>query len=380
MKILLVGEIYSANLGDPLIHQCVEGICKEVFKGCEILSLDISGGSDIQKRSRKASLISKIRGKLRSSLRKKLPFLLSNYEYAKKNRILQNMDKMNLGEIDLVIFVGGQLFMDYFAISIHTIVKKLSKHSIPIVFNSCGVGRNSTKITQNLLRKSVNSKNVIAISLRDNLNNFKNDYYSTKDTEIKLTLDSAFELEYFFDVKNNKTNKVGVGVMGFDSIKNNKNSINEADYIGIYEHILAELETSGTTWEFFTNGSPGDHEYAKLLSERFEVSEKIKERPGTTRELVDTIACYDKIISFRLHSHIVANALGIPSVGYVWDKKVREFADSIGNNHFIDFDDKAIENTKHAIKWLLSEHAFARPPEGIKTSEFLKSIKIPKRR
>lgn len=47
--------------------------------------------------------------------------------------------------------------------------------------------------------------------------------------------------------------------------------------------------------------------------------------------LVKTISRFQSIISFRLHSHIIAASLGIPSVAVVWDDKVRGFFGKIGH-------------------------------------------------
>ena len=39
-------------------------------------------------------------------------------------------------------------------------------------------------------------------------------------------------------------------------------------------------------------------------------------------DFLNEISCFDRLISFRLHSHILAFALGIPSVAIKWDEKI----------------------------------------------------------
>ena len=43
------------------------------------------------------------------------------------------------------------------------------------------------------------------------------------------------------------------------------------------------------------------------------------------------LAGFQSIISFRLHSHIIAASLDIPSVGVVWDDKLRFFFQKTGH-------------------------------------------------
>ena len=53
--------------------------------------------------------------------------------------------------------------------------------------------------------------------------------------------------------------------------------------------------------------------------------------PSKPEELVKTISQFKSIVSFRLHSHIIAASLNIPSVSVVWDDKVRIFFEKIGH-------------------------------------------------
>ena len=46
--------------------------------------------------------------------------------------------------------------------------------------------------------------------------------------------------------------------------------------------------------------------------------------------IINQITSYRKILSFRMHSLIVALSYGIPCYGFVWDNKVRELFEKIG--------------------------------------------------
>ena len=53
--------------------------------------------------------------------------------------------------------------------------------------------------------------------------------------------------------------------------------------------------------------------------------------PKRPDELVAMIAGFKSIVSFRLHSHIIAAALDVPSIALVWDGKLRFYFEKIGH-------------------------------------------------
>jgi len=53
-------------------------------------------------------------------------------------------------------------------------------------------------------------------------------------------------------------------------------------------------------------------------------------RPTNDVELVNTVTCFSSILSYRMHSSIIAASFGIPHLGFVIDDKVKTFYDKIG--------------------------------------------------
>ena len=53
--------------------------------------------------------------------------------------------------------------------------------------------------------------------------------------------------------------------------------------------------------------------------------------PECPKELVNLIGQFKSIVSFRLHSHIIAAALDVPSIALVWDQKLRFYFEKIGH-------------------------------------------------
>lgn len=48
MKILLIGEVYSPNLGDGVICETVAALIKQKYPNCEIVMADLSGRSEYE--------------------------------------------------------------------------------------------------------------------------------------------------------------------------------------------------------------------------------------------------------------------------------------------------------------------------------------------
>jgi polysaccharide pyruvyl transferase WcaK-like protein len=124
MKILLIGEQYSNNLGDQLLCQTVEKILKERYPTFEYISYDLSGRK--KKMEKESVLIQKGKNVLRLSKKFRK---IENYMLIKHGieRIVSTQ------KIDAAVFVGGEVFMDFFADKMSVILKALYKKRIKVI-------------------------------------------------------------------------------------------------------------------------------------------------------------------------------------------------------------------------------------------------------
>lgn len=344
MKIILIGERYSSNLGDGVIYDTVENICKDIYKELEIVSLDISGGSTYTKnRNLRIAKIKLLFPKLRRLLSKiKRRTLL--------NRKLQALDIEN---VDGAIFVGGQLFIEYFSQQILTIVQFLNNKNIPVIFNSCGLGKSISKDSVKYLRKALSLPNVKAISLRDNAEQFKKLY--GEDIKIERALDPVTELDKYVLRKRTDT-KVGIGLIEPKLFLHNKLNFSYSDYEKLIQCVVTGLEKRGVAWEFFCNGSEDDFSYICDICTKNNFSKNIADRPTSPEQLIRIINNYSTIISFRLHSHIIASSLGKNIIGFHWDDKVREFSEIVGEeNYFLELSNDVFSS----IEKIIAEYDFS---------------------
>lgn len=327
MKILLIGEIYSNNLGDPLLCESVEKRILEMYPNAEIVKFDMSGKINYQDRYGSCDGFLNVLGK---ADKLKLYYRLLN------NKVLRDSCEkapqryismwrslcgtLRKHNFDVAVFAGGGVLMDYFSGIIYLIVKRLSLAHIKIIFHACGMGPMNSA-DEYLLRKAFLEKNILSISLRDNLTLFRERFPT--HAKVFETYDTALGCSLYYAPAEKKTARYGVGL------------IYKKEFFDEQVNLIRQLIQSKADWKAFTNGAVADMAAAKkILREagmtESEIEEHLVNRPTTPEELVETVTQFNGILSFRLHSQIVAASFGIPCYGFVWDSKVSEFFSKLG--------------------------------------------------
>lgn len=324
MKILLIGEYYSENLGDPLLCQSVERILAEGYPEAEIVPFDLSG---------RISVTEYYEPKTNPVLDAVTKYVCDHYLYYRRAAICRAYDAdkdrclrvwyhlqelLRKNRFDLAVFAGGSLFMDYFAGVIHLMIRQLALSGTRILFHACGMST-LDQDGEYLLRQVLGSGKVVSISLRDSAERFRS-LFPVK-ARVLETYDTALNCSRWFPKAGECRTEYGIGLID-----------------RCYDRQLALIQScmaSGKSWMAFTNGSPYDQAYAeKLLTDAGIPAESLgqylADRPRTTEELIHTVTGFEKIIAFRMHGQIAAASFGIPSFGIVWDGKLAEFYCKLG--------------------------------------------------
>lgn len=327
MKVLLIGEIYSINLGDPLLCESVEKLIREKYPDAEIVRLDMSGKVNFQDVYCRKDGFLNYRGKMDKA--RLYVNLLSNRALRKafsRERFCYTAmwsalcTTLREHQFDLAVFAGGSLFMDYFAAPIYLIVKRLSRAHIKTIFHACGMGAlgDAEKF---LLRKAFMEKNVVHISLRDSNSRFR----SLFPTQAKVieTYDTALGCSRYYAPAEKKIAQYGVGL------------IYKEEYFEEQVKLIRMLLQSQINWKAFTNGNVADMDAARRILqkagiEQSKIERYLVRRPTTSEELVKTVTQFEHILSFRMHSQIVALSFGIPCYGIAWEPKVSELFSKLG--------------------------------------------------
>ena len=324
MKILLVGEYFSENLGDPLLCRTVERLLIREFPEAEIIPFDLSGRISETEyfEPRTSPFWEWLTG-----------WLYDRFLYYRRFAILRAYDKdrerlqriwYHMGQLqkqhcfDLVVFAGGSLFMDYFAGPIYLILRRLTFRRTKVIFHACGLS-NLDDDAVYLLRQVLKLRNVVSVSLRDSYDRFK-ELFATK-AKVVETYDTALNCSRLYSGATEKKLPLGIGLIDrcYDQ------------QLSLVRYFLRR----DIRWKAFTNGSPYDWEYAaKILTDAgissAQLPEYLEPRPETVQQLIDTVTGFEKIIAFRMHCQIVAASFGVPSFGFAWDTKVSEFYEKLG--------------------------------------------------
>ena len=97
-----------------------------------------------------------------------------------------------------------------------------------------------------------------------------------------------------------------------------------ATWVDIYQTLSPHFPLT-----LFTNGAVEDEAFLNHLSRAIKIqtgqTPARLPRPTTPRMLVENITQCRAVVAYRLHALITAFSLDIPSVGLVWDSKVRSF-------------------------------------------------------
>lgn len=327
MKILLIGEVYSDNLGDPLLCESVERLIQDKYPCSEIVRFDMSGRISFQARYTKYKSPLDLAGKIDiftlyfSLIRDRnlyRAFAKDRSRYISMWCSLCNV--MRKQHFDLAIFAGGSLFMDYFAGIINLIVAQLAKKRINTIFHACGMS-SLGDTGRYLLEEAFNRDNITCISLRDSYEHFLS-LFSTRAPVIE-TYDTALNCSLLYTPADEKIAQYGIGLKFGD------------EYFEEQVSLIREMRMSTLQWKVFTNGDVNDVYTEKNVLLRAGICEKelefyLTERPKTIMELVNSVTQFERIISFRMHSQIIAASFGIPCYGISWDNKISEFFSKLG--------------------------------------------------
>ncbi len=251
---------------------------------------------------------------------------------------ISSRDIGQLKYVDAVVFAGGILKAtnEKFWIYIPELIQEAQKLGVPVFLNGIGVepaipGDERSEA----LKEAVNLPVVKGISVRDDLDLLKSDYMVDPDIPLYRVTDSAVWSRWAYGIKVDKALKqsrrqIGVGIVrerlfadyGHPEMTRDKQ-------IAFWTGVVRELEQKGLPWVLFTNGDRNDELFADEILETVGHGEKLP-TPRNADELVARISRMRGVIAGRMHSNIIAYALGVPSVGFVWNRKLRFWSERIG--------------------------------------------------
>jgi len=375
--VAVVGEIYSANLGDYAIYKSVRLLLEE--KGYRVVPIDLSlrmacDTSNNEKIKRRPAWVPWIINNL--SLLRKLKVLASWKKQAPHyKRVWSNL----LLECDAVIIGGGQLLTDnmlYFPPRLRLISEIAGEQDKPVAVFGCGVGKNLGWLAQRMHRELFD--NCTYISVRDRVSATRIKSYS-QGTDVHVSPDPAFALPSEI-AGTNKRELCGLNVISIDVLRNSVPALRRLSleqYGRFWLNAAAGLKALGMKSVVMTNGNVKDHEdslfvYDFLKEHNIDIS--MYDRPENPQMLFNQIATLDFMVSSRMHAGIISFSYGKPVATLAWDDKVPAVWEEIGvenaslkaeiilsSNPWL-----SIHESLESTSLLLDRSGFAR--EGVRTS------------
>lgn len=328
MNILLLGACDSGNLGDPVICDCVASWLRSHFPMARLTVRDV-----YHRPSRKTvdeppmAVLRELSAKLwiiRIATTAGVD-LTCHFEQRRVESGLEFIETTCAGDYDAVVFAGGQMFMDRYALFLEAHVQRFRQKNIPIFFNACGTGPAFSPKIARRLKQTLTDPCVKYASCRDDVKLVNRRYGPCRETfDPALTAASVYNVR-----RKENADTIGLGVI-FNV------AVSEKKQTRFWQKLVRELDRRGQKWQFFTNGDPADMAYAReilasLPEYRGREAALLHSRDTEPKALLETIAGFQSIISFRLHSHILAASLDVPSVAMVWDEKLPTFFKKIGH-------------------------------------------------
>ena len=329
MKIAVIGLYYASNLGDAVICDCVRAWMKEAYPEAQVDMIDIKNYKEFP-----------VQKKISTLTRERRKWNLKRDRWLTKSGISDRIyywsaigirdqesfyEKLGKRGYDAVVFAGGQLFMDWLSLDICECLKRFHQQGVPVYFNACGAGEVLSEKIRRSLAKQLNHENIKLISTRDDVHTIEKRYFDGKKC-VMPTYDPALWTTDVYGIKRMDSDVVGLGVMY-------SNHTWQHNITKFWLDVIKNLEYKNIPWKMFCNGNLEDYEYGcRVLKKAGKKPEHhILECASMPQELIMQIAGFKSIVSFRLHSHIIAASLGIPGIAVVWDKKVRFFYERIGH-------------------------------------------------
>jgi polysaccharide pyruvyl transferase WcaK-like protein len=345
-RVAVFGECYSENLGDAVILGTVEYLLRRILPGIEISSFDLSGRKQAQT-TKKGSygLIQHVN----RNLRRRVPLYRRCINivlwHLRDKKALSKTWSEAVAWADLCMLDGGQLLMDNdlnFPLKIHALAGLTKSRQKPVVFFGCGVGKRWSPIAKHLFANTLEIDEVSTIYVRDRYSyNHLIGHLPNVSHKVVASYDSALWAAEAYNISRiTSSPTIGLGVTTPNVLKRYKRSINYDSILTFWEDIAVCLHQRGQAFQLFTNGALEDDLFALQVAGR--VSAKLgmpqetllAARPLSALDLVRQISNYKAVMAYRLHANIIAYALQIPSIGLIWDEKVRYFGEETNRSEF----------------------------------------------
>ena len=266
----------------------------------------------------------------------------------------------DIGQIkyaDAVIFAGGILKItnEKFCLYIPEIIQEAERHGIPVYMSNFGVEQfYADDERSQALKEAVNLPCVKGIAARDDIETLKRDYLEGENvskafpvTDIAIWSARSYKKylketrpnspyyrkdTFLKDSSSGKSDApIGLGIVRHRLFEDYGHpEVTKDIQMDFWLGVIDELDRRSLKWVIFTNGDAYDEEFAREVLEKAGRGSKLP-APLDGAALVRMISGFKGVIAGRMHSNIISYALGLPSVGFIWNRKLEFWGQKIGH-------------------------------------------------
>ncbi|QQR68676.1 MAG: polysaccharide pyruvyl transferase family protein [Alphaproteobacteria bacterium] len=370
-RYVICGAIYSDNLGDGVIAECLAAALRQHDPASEIVFLDIAGrthfGHDYLPEKQLALRILRI---LPRVARPVLVAALLAVRLVGWSRRWSGMIKPG----DRVIIGGGNLLCDMhlnFPMKLAALDAVAHRKGAATALHAVGVSARWSRLAHCLFARVVGRAQAVRLSVRDEESRQHLVHHlNLTEAQVDLARDPGFLAAQVYTRPTEIMGGVGINLADPRELKFYTKSGQDtgfvvAEHLACWREIISRLIHQERRVVVFTNGAREDHEWLNevvvSLGEHLAGSPylTIMPRASTPAELVQQISGLDVLIAHRLHAHIVAYAMGIPAVGLLWDTKLESFF------KLVDMPQRLIAPEKFGVEeiWRILGEVDHRPPD-----------------
>ena len=327
LKICFAGLLNEKNLGDIVIIETAMRVYKDRLRLFHVDSCCVAEKLNLQASLEEKTYLSRAFCKIERRI----------YRYIRQGRFVQfhkfflyvisHAFDYQLKGCHVAIVAGGGLvhykYLDC-GIRLAAFILACKRKRIQVIINSVGIeGFDKNNSICRLLRYAMNSSAVKMISTRDDGDTLRNKYLIGNNAFRGVVPCVAIFSRLLSKYRQGK-NKIGIGLMRPGPFADFGAATFREKMVKFYVDIANLLSGREMPYEFFTNGLVDD---IKLVQEiESQLGHEIKVvQPKTAEELVETIDGYRAIISFRMHSLIIAYSCGVLAYGIAWHSKVKKW-------------------------------------------------------
>lgn len=347
MKLIVCGETYSSNLGDPIIAASLAEVIRRADPGCEVEFLDMSGRTSLATNRPSSSAEANLLRRGNRALRRRSPGwrrLTNAAHWRLRGRMpLERTCADRFVSATAVVIGGGQLLMDNdldFPLKIQALVAAAERADLPVALHACGVGTRWSGYGRRLVAGALARPGLVSLTVRDAESRATLlECFPHRAVEPDLCLDPALWASEAYGMARDRTaGSVGLAIMDPQFMRPHLAGAGRAGdeaWIGFWREVVSGLLEGGWRVELFTNGAPEDEAFADRVAAG-PVGKKVTRipRPVRPEDLVAAISRQSALVCARLHAGIIAYSLEVPTAAVLWDAKVRSFARETGREAF----------------------------------------------